>query len=409
MGSSAFLRSALTAVLLAGATASASAQDFPNGPVRLFNDALTLGGEVVATAGRVDSNAYFNFTDYEHNALRMVRLALAAEWRPTTRLAFIGELRSEDFDRVTPFAAYVRVRPWSGLRLDIQAGRIPPTFGAFGRRAYSTSDGLIGYPLVYQYLTSLRPDAAPATTDDLLVMRARGWQSSFPIGNPEPAPGVPLITAFQWDTGVQAHWASDRMTMTFAVTNGTLSSPRVRDDNSGKQVSGRVTVRPLFGLVLGASAARGAWLSRDVVNLLPATKATYAQMAAGADAEYSRDHWLVRAEVVWSRWNVPVPVSSPQAPIGLDALGAFIEGRYRITPRFFASGRVDGLTFSSITGTLAGGQPTPWDAPVRRVELAAGYHLLRNLTARAVVQRNHRDGGRVRERTFISGQLAYWF
>jgi hypothetical protein len=36
-------------------------------------------------------------------------------------------------------------------------------------------------------------------------------------------------------------------------------------------------------------------------------------------------------------------------------------------------------------------------------------YLQRNLTLRAVVQRNWRDAGRVRQRTFVSSQLAYWF
>ena len=56
----------------------------------------------------------------------------------------------------------------AGHNFDIQAGRIPPTFGAFGRHAYGTDNPVIGYPLAYQYLTSLRTDAVPETADDLL-------------------------------------------------------------------------------------------------------------------------------------------------------------------------------------------------------------------------------------------------
>ena len=41
------------------------------------------------------------------------------------------------------------------------------TFGAFARRTYANDNPLIGYPLAYQYLTSLRPDAVPATADAL--------------------------------------------------------------------------------------------------------------------------------------------------------------------------------------------------------------------------------------------------
>lgn len=409
MRSVAFVRLALTAVLLAGSAAT-HAQDLPAGPLRAFDGRLIVGGEIVATAGQPDSIAFFNYTDYEHNALRLFRLALSGEWRPVPRVAFIGELRSEDLDQITPHAAYIRVRPWTERRFDIQAGRIPPAFGAFGRRAYTTSDGLIGYPLAYQYLTSLRPDAAPMTANDLLSMRARGWRSEFPLGNREPSPGVPLVSAFRWDTGVQAHWASDRVTVTGAVTNGTLSTPRVTDNNDGKQISGRVSFQPLFGLVVGASGARGAWLSRDVSRLLPddARSVSHAQTATGADVEYSRGHWLVRAETIWSEWHVPITSSSSQT-LAISALGAFVEGRYRFSPRIFAAARVDGLTFSSITGTMFNGRPTPWDAPVRRVEITGGYAIQRNLTARVSLQHNRRNGGRVTTRTFLSGQLAYWF
>lgn len=392
--------------LLAGPT-FALAQETPLG---LAGGRLLLGGDVVATAGREDDDAFFNYTDYEHNALRMVRIALAAEWRVVDRLAVVGEVRSEDFDGIRPHALYARVRPWSSRRFDIQVGRIPPTFGAYGRRAYASNDGLIGYPLAYQYLTSLRPDAAPATSDDVLVMRARGWRSDFPIGNAEAAPGVPLVTGFRWDTGIQAHWASERLTITTAVTNGTLSAPRFRDDNDGRQVSARVTVRPRFGLILGGSLSRGAWLSNVVADVLPESsrQSSHAQTAAGADVEYSRDHWIVRAEAVWSQWRVPTPMAS-EPSLALRALGAFVEGQYRFTPRVFAAVRLDTLTFSSITGSFFNGAPTPWDAPVRRVEAGAGYRLHRHVTARLAVQRNWRDGGRIRARTLASGQLSYWF
>ena len=51
----------------------------------------------------------------------------------------------------------------------------------------------------------------------------------------------------------------------------------------------------------------------------------------------------------------------------------------------------------------------PWDAPVARIEAGGGFYLQRNLVGARVVQHNWRDGGRVRERTFVSGQVSYWF
>ncbi|MEO6213962.1 MAG: hypothetical protein ABIP65_10080 [Vicinamibacterales bacterium] len=385
---------------------SGAAQALPSEPVRVFDGRLVLTGEAVGTAGEADHEGYFNYTGYERNALRMVRLSLAAQWQPVDRVALIAEVRSENFAEPGAYAAYVRVRPWRRRSLDIQAGRIPPVFGAFGRRSYTSDRLLVGYPLAYQYLTSLRPESAPATADDLLRMRARGWRASFPLGESSAGPGVPLISAFQWDTGVQARIHTERTEMALAVTTGTLSSPRVSDDNDGKQISARVAVRPVTGLSLGASAARGGWLSRTVPTLDAHRR--YTQTAAGADAEYSRDHWLIRGEMVWSRWRLPfsaVPVEGPS----VEALASWIEGRYRVSPRWYVAGRADRLGFSRVTSTIAGRPPTPWDAPVVRIETGFGYYLRRNVIARASLQWNDRDGGRVTTRRFLSGQVAYWF
>src|SRR5262245_50083863 len=321
-----------------------SAQTLPEGPVRAFDGHLLIGAEVVATIGDDDDTAFFNFTDYEHNVLRLFRVGMSAVWQPASRIALVGEVRSEDLQDVKPYAAYVRIRPWPERGFDIQVGRIPPAFGAYGRRGYASDNILIGYPLAYQYLTSLRTDAIPATHADLLRMRARGWQPSYPVGAQTVDTGVPLVSGFRWDTGVEAHWSSNVAELTGAVTTGTLSDPRVSDNNGGRQISGRAAWKPATGLIFGASAAHGDWLDSRVAELLPEPHG-YTQTAWGADAEYSRDHWLARGELVWSRWRLPFAVTNP-AGENLDALGMWVEGRYRITPRIFTAARVDHLGFS---------------------------------------------------------------
>ena len=385
--------------------APAAAQTLPTGPARAFDGRLVAAGEVTATVGEADESAFFNYTDYEYNALRMVRLSVTAAWRPVDRLALVGEVRSENFSDVRTYAAFVRVRPWRNRTFDIQAGRIPPTFGAFGRRAYGADNPLIGYPLAYQYLTSLRTDAVPASVEDLLRMRGRGWRTSFQVGSYYEGPGLPLVSAFRWDFGVQARWETGPLEVAGAVTTGTLSNPRFTDDNGGRQLAGRIVLRPMTGLVLGASAARGAWLSHAVSEYLPG--GDYHQRAVGADVEYSRDHWVVRSELVWSGWDLPYIGSARQTDV-VSALAAHVEGRYRITPRIFVAARADRLGFSRVQDEAL--QWLPWDAPVRRGEIAAGYYFQRNLVGRVAVQRNVRlGGGRVRHRTYVAGQLMFWF
>jgi hypothetical protein len=383
---------------------AAGAQGLPSEPVQLFDGRVRIGGEISATLGARDEEAFFNYTDYERNALRTFRAAVTGLWQPASRIAFLGELRTENLDEPAAYAAFVRVRPWRDVPLDVQGGRIPPVFGAFGRRRYQSEQILIGYPLAYQYLTSLRADALPATADDLLRMRGRGWQASYPVGSPEAAPGLPLISAFRWDTGVEATWSGPALEAAVSVTTGTLSNPRLRDDNGGKQIAARVAARPLTGLLLGASAARGAWISDSV----PHGDDSPAQTALGADAEYSKDYWLVRTELVWSRWEVPF-WTGPVEGADVRALAAWIEGRYRLSPRVYLAGRADRLGFSDITGHTFDGAPTPWEAPVTRYEFGGGYSVQRNLVLRAVVQINRRSGGRVAARTFFSTQAVWWF
>jgi hypothetical protein len=394
-----------SALLVALLPAGAAAQTLPEGPFSTFDGRLAVGAEVVATIGENDELAFFNYTDYEHNALRLFRVSLSAAWRPLDRVALLAEVRSEDLDTARPYAAYVRIRPWLARNFDIQAGRIPPVFGSFGRRAYAVDNALIGYPLAQQYLVALRPDAIPATIVDLREMRARGWRLEYPIGVVAPGPGVPLASAFRWDTGVQARWRSERLDASAAFTNGTLSDPRLGDNNGGKSLSGRFAVTPTTGLVIGASAARGEWLDREVMALLPANEPGHAQTAFGSDFEYSKDHWLVRSEVIWSRWRLPFAAMA--ASRNLDALATWVEGRYRISPRIVLAARLDRLGFSKTD--FGGGAVDDWDAPVRRAEVAVGYYFQRNFVGRIAVQHNDRDGGRVLQKTFISGQLAYWF
>ena len=135
---------------------------------------------------------------------------------------------------------------------------------------------------------------------------------------------------------------------------------------------------------------------------------TFDMTTAGADAEYSRDHWMVRSELVWTSWRLPFAAQPPEGP-SVSALATWIEGRYRVSPRWYVAARADRLGFSSITSTVPGSRPVPWEAPVFRCEAGGGYYIRRNIVAKASVQWNDRDGGRVTSRAFLSGQVAYWF
>src|SRR5436309_3169334 len=141
---------------------AAQAQTLPSSPLVFADGHVTIGGDISASYGS-DDPGFFNFTDYEHSALRTLRLDVSGIVKGGERFTIVGELRQENRSKPQAYALYLRVRPWPARNFDIQAGRIPPTFGAFARRTYPADNPLIGYPLAYQYLTSLRPDALPAS------------------------------------------------------------------------------------------------------------------------------------------------------------------------------------------------------------------------------------------------------
>jgi hypothetical protein len=396
----------LAAVYSLTAAAAVRGQTLPSEPIVLADGRVTLAGDVSASMAPEDPG-FFNYTDYEHSALRLLRIDVAGSVKAGDHIVVLGELRSENVGVPKPYALYVRIRPWVKHAFDIQVGRVPPTFGAFARRTYASDNILIGYPLAYQYLTPLRPDALPATADELANMRGRGWLSNFSIGRSTPDRGVPLVSVFRWDTGIQVHAASDLIEATGSVTTGTLSNPLFEDDNGGKQLAGRVALHPAVGLIIGASAARGPFVADTAARGAVGDGHTgeFTQTAWGADVEYSRDYYLLRVETIFSRWTLPA-VRAPFIDRPLTALSTSVEGRYKIRPGLYAAARYDHLGFSEITASA--GRRT-WDAPVTRIELGGGYSIQRNLLLKLSYQRDVRDTVRTPTVNLGAAQLVFWF
>jgi hypothetical protein len=374
---------------------------------------FSLGIEGIVSVA-TDDSGYFNYSSYEKSVTEMIRLRMDASLRLGPRAVILAEGRLDNGGGPSLSAAYLRVRPLADHALDIQVGRIPPVFGAFGRRAYGVDNPLIGQPFIYQYLTSLRSDSLPASADDLVDMKGQGWANYYPIGSEAWDRGVPMVAADRWDTGVEVRWEAERVSAAIGLTQGSQCNPRVSDDNSGKQLVGRLEVRPVLGLVVGASAAQGDYVADSAIAALPpeSRQASHVQQAFGADAEFSHGHWLLRAEGILSRWFVP-PVEEPFVPSPLEAWGVFVEARRKLRPGLYAAARFDHVGFSTLTASPAEGSQTPvvttWEAPVTRLEVGAGFNVRRNLVLKAAVQQNWRKEVAEQSDMVIAAQTQLWF
>jgi len=395
----------VAALLALPASALAQGADRPLGLT--LGRHVSFGGEVALVAGPEDDDAFFNYTDYERNALRILRLRLFSEWRIAARLSLVGEIKSEDVAAIDAAAVYLRWRPFAGRDFYVQGGRIPPVIGAFARRAYGRDNAVLGLPLAYQYLTSLRPDALPATNTDLLRMRGRGWQPSYPIGETALEPGIPLASVAKWDTGVEAAWRHERVQLAGALTRGSPAAPVVRETNGALTWSSRAAVTWTSGLSVGVSAARGRWIEDAVADLLPDGRSRPgSQSVVGIDAEFGRSRWLVRSE--WLRTVFEMPIVLADDPDArLSSWTAFVEARYRPHPRWQIGARAERLAFGDIRD--AAGSMTPWEGDVDRVEGTLGYRASRHLEIRGGWQHDWRDAGRIRERGYPTCGVLFWF
>jgi hypothetical protein len=403
--SAGWVRAALGACLLLALAPAAGAQpardDQPAAPSR-----VAMSADVTVTVGPED-RYYFNYTDYEQNALRLFVVSLGASFAATSWLEAVGEVRVEN-DHVRVSALFARLRPWKARPLTVSAGRIPPVFGAFSLTRYGSSNPLISRPLAYQYLTTLRPDLVPASTDALLAVRGRGWLVRYPgVDRSLADAGVPLSSTNHWDSGVVAHAEWPRVELSGGVTVGSLSDPQVGDNNDGKQIVARALWRPTAAWTVGASVADGAFLDTEAARGAGAEEDRLPQRALGLDASFDRGHVRVRGEIITASWRMP-RVSSPPIARPLDVLASTVEVQYRLTPRLDAAVRSDWMGFSSIVGSLYGGQPTPWDANVSRLEIGAGIRLARRWRLKAVYQHNWRFGATRTSEGYAAAQVSGW-
>ena len=345
------------AIAIAPGAARAQTQT-PAPPYESSPRRLTFGGEISGILGPRDDDAFFNYTDYERNALRLVRIRLFGEWRLARPLSVVGELRTEAAEDIEAAALFVRWQPWESREFAIQAGRIPPVVGAFARRAYGRDNAVIGLPLAYQYLDLAA--ARRAAGDDRRRPADAGPRLAAELSHRRADARAGRVA----DRGValghrrrSALAARHRSKPRRAVTRGAPAVPVVRDTPNRRAGRARVAVQMPIGLTVGGSAARGQWIEDDVLALVPAAQRRDRCRRSLGDGRRIRrtGRWLLRGE--WIRFGVRGAVrrAAPGAGPALDAWSGFVEARYRLHPRWQVGARVERLDFSRVTRTVESG------------------------------------------------------
>ncbi|HYR69624.1 MAG TPA: hypothetical protein VER77_07045, partial [Candidatus Dormibacteraeota bacterium] len=240
------------------------------------------------------------------NALDSYRLRLFVESAVSDRLDVFTEALYNENVGVVPFGAYVLFHPSPGRDMHVMAGLIPWPIGTWAPRANSNKNPLIGFPLQYQYHTTLSPFQLVPSRDALIADAGDGEEgASYAFGSQ----GMPIVYDQWWDFGAVFLGSARPVEYSVGFVNGAPSWPSPgRDSTPGKSFLGRVGLAPTPGIRFGVSGSYGPYLIEDAVkSSLPPGKdaADFNQVLGMADFEWSAGHAELRAEGYANRWQTP--------------------------------------------------------------------------------------------------------
>ncbi len=202
----------LLVVLVAASRVNAYGPDAAGGPSPLAgrDTAGQSAARSSAPSERPTTTAFFNYTDYEHNALRMMRLALAGQWQPIARdrvrrgSALRGSAARDGACRVRagPAVAVARIRhpggPDSAVVRRLRAPRLQR------RQPAHRLSARLSVPDVAPARRHPRHDRRPPA--DARPRLAAELSRSAPRTRNL---GCRSSARFRWDTGVQARWSGN--------------------------------------------------------------------------------------------------------------------------------------------------------------------------------------------------------
>ncbi len=273
---------------------------------------------------------------------------------------------------------FLRVVPFARARLAIQAGKFATPFGGYAERHHTVDDPLIRPPLAYDYRTLVSATVVPAATAGFL-----DWKNQ-PDRRPRGAPQVWNVP-YPWGAMLSTAFG-DLVVRAAALTASPSSGPDDWDLDSDRLRHPSVVVGAAMQIVpelrLGLAYNRGPYIDRVDEGPLPdrAEPHDFDQEIWNAEAVFARGRTTVRGEIFFDRWQVPNLSTDPRD------FSWYVETQYKATAGLSLAARWNELRFNDLD-TATGTQP--WDRNVKRLQVGAGYRILRNtgILAEYVVNR----------------------
>ncbi|MBW3534609.1 MAG: HAMP domain-containing protein, partial [Gemmatimonadetes bacterium] len=292
----------------------------------------------------------------------------------------------------------VRVGTADG-RLALQLGRFASPFGAYAGRHHTTADPFVRPPLPYEWRTVICPCAEPGSVGAFL-----GWKDrpeTFRRTGAPPIWGVP----YPWGMLAMASWGP--VDARAGWVNSAPSSAPPEWGWSGERLVQRGSAVAAAAaqvspeLRLGLSWDRGPYREGPERAALPGYvgRDTYIQELWGAELTWSRGPAVLRGEAFHDRWEVPNMTDDP-----VD-ISWYLEAQTDLAAGVWTAARVGAIHYGSLVDET--GARRPWDYDVRRLQLSAGYRLVRNAGVTGEVAWTAMDGPLDPDDRLVSLQ-AWW-
>jgi hypothetical protein len=348
-----------------------------------------LGDLEVSKAG-VDSHFFFNEVDKDNSDLRlglsqinlMTQFNFGTQWVFNSRL-LVERDHGKEFGKLVVPQLNIQ---WlsKNRKTGVTIGSFINPFGSFNKKQLSVNRNFIGLPLAYSYYNNI--------SERLGFVKGLGDISKIPLEG-EVQWGRTNLYYGGYTTGVLFSWniKPAKVIWKLALVNG-ASNMQIRfSDPIHFGIISRVKIQPVYFWEQGFSVSYGTFLQASEFDYqLPDLRA-FSQTLIGTDYKFGAGHFELSGEIIGAFYTVPQFNNQSELfdsgvdgnGVGLRNLAVNLDIKYEPSALqgSFVAYRIDHLRFSE----LEAGQNQNWDENVLRHSFAIGYHITRNLLARATV------------------------
>ena len=284
--------------------------------------------------------------------------------------------------------AFLRWRPLGDGRLNVTLGKFATCFGNWVPRHGFWDDPFLMPPLPYDNLLAVNNRNAGSPSAAAIATRTTGkrvW--------------VPMIWGPVYSTGVSLSGSTGLWDYAVEVKNASLVSQPddwnpTEENGSHPTVTGRVGFRPDAAWSFGLSASHGNYLRHDAERTLPAgaERGDFTHCMIGADVRWSHHQFQVLGEVLASRSRMVTAGD-------LDALGYYVEGRWKVNGTLFLAARW-AQQWNDDFAPAPSSSVRGYTREVWRATAAAGFRITENVLVKTEYSYN---GGDAKENAFAVG------